>query len=132
MPPRSREETRGGDAAAAGTRAVEAACTWLRARSFAILERNYRIPEGEIDIIALDRETLCFVEVRSTSSSRWGGALASISDRKRRHLLRAARWYLSRLRTLPDEIRFDVVAIAWHGEAAPTAELVRGAFDASS
>ena len=79
--------------------------------------------------MAREDDTLCFIEVRSTSSLQWGGALATLTDHKRRRLLRAARWYLARLRSLPPEIRFDVVAIQWQ-QGSPSAELVRHAFDA--
>ena len=102
----------------------------LRSHGYVIERTNLRFPVGEIDIVARERHTLCFIEVRSTSSSYWGGPLASITDRKRRHLIRAAQWYLSRLRAMPSEIRFDVVAIEWSNEAAPATQLIRGAFTA--
>ena len=115
-----------------GQRGEQLALRLLASRGYIVEQRNVRFPVGEIDLIARDGHTLCFIEVRSVSSSSWGGALASITDRKRRHLIRAAQWYLSRFRELPPEIRFDVVAIEWgNGLAPPTVELVRGAFDAS-
>ena len=113
-----------------GRRGERLAVQWLRSQGYAIQETNVRFPVGEIDIIAREGEILCFVEVRSASSEAWGGALASITDRKRRHLVRAAQWYLARLRALPPETRFDVVAVDWRPGAAPALELVRGAFDA--
>jgi putative endonuclease len=102
----------------------------LRSLGYVIERTNLRFPVGEIDIVAHEQQTLCFIEVRSTSSSYWGGPLASITDRKRRHLIRAAQWYLSRLRAMPAEIRFDVVAIEWSHETAPSIQLLRGAFTA--
>ena len=115
-----------------GQRGEQLALRLLTSHGYIVEQRNVRFPVGEIDLIARDGQALCFIEVRSVSSSAWGGALASITDRKRRHLIRAARWYLSRCRGLPPEIRFDVVAIEWgDGLVPPTVELVRGAFDAS-
>jgi putative endonuclease len=97
-----------------------------------VIERtNVRFPVGEIDIVAREGQTLCFVEVRSTGSRQWGGPLASITDRKRRHLIQAARWYLSRFPAQSLAIRFDVVAIDWRADASASVELVRGAFDSS-
>lgn len=113
-----------------GRRGEQLAQQLLRSRGYTIEQTNLRFPVGEIDIVARDRQTLCFIEVRSTSSSYWGGPLASVTDRKRRHLIRAAQWYLSRLRALPPEIRFDVVAIEWSADASPSIELIRGAFTA--
>jgi putative endonuclease len=113
-----------------GRRAERLACDYLVAQGYAIVERNVRFPIGEIDIVAREGRTLCFVEVRSTSSQQWGGPLASITDRKRQRLLRCARWYLRYRPPQADELRFDVVAIEWREGAAPTVELVRGAFTA--
>ena len=89
-----------------------------------------RFPVGEIDIVAREGATLCFVEVRSTSSGRWGGPLASIVERKQRRIVQAARWYLKRRRVVQMDVRFDLVGIEWKN-GAPLVQLVRGAFDAS-
>lgn len=100
----------------------------LMASGYRIEATNVRFPVGELDLVAWEGHTLCFVEVRSTSSSQWGGPLASITEPKRRRLIRAAQWYLQGLRTLPSETRFDVVAITWEVAGAPRTELIRGAF----
>ncbi len=113
---------------ARGVRSEQLARHFLTSQGYAIRETNVRFPVGEIDVVAEEGQTLCFVEVRSTSSSRWGGPLASITDRKRQRLIRAAQWYLQRLRTLPPASRFDVVAIQWEGPQAPTIDLIRDAF----
>lgn len=111
-----------------GRRSEHVAATLLRARGYVIEQTNVRFPVGEIDIVARERETLCFVEVRATSSDQWGGPLASIDARKRHRILQAARWYLARLHELPCEIRFDVVAVAWDAQGRPEAELIQEAF----
>ena len=103
----------------------------LASRGYTIQASNVRFPVGEIDIVARDGQTLCFVEVRSRSSSRWGGPLETIQAQKRRRLIRAAQWYLSRQPSPLPEIRFDVLAIQWQGTEEPISELIRGAFDAS-
>ena len=114
-----------------GERAERMALHLLERRGYVIEARNVRFPVGEIDLVAREGQTLCFVEVRSASSLQWAGAVASITTEKQRRLLRAARWYLARLRTVPPEIRFDVVAVDWSHRDGPALELVRGAFDAS-
>ncbi len=121
---------RADDRLARGQRAEQLARQFLSAQGFVIEQANVRYPVGEIDLVAWDGQTLCFVEVRSTSSQRWGGPLASITDRKRRHLIQAARWHLQRLRQIPRDIRFDVVAVEWKAGDSPRVELVRGAFTA--
>ncbi|MBI1992134.1 MAG: YraN family protein [Candidatus Omnitrophica bacterium] len=113
-----------------GARSEELAARVLTSRGYRIAARNVRYPVGELDLVAWDGDTLCFVEVRATSSSQWGGGLASITPDKRRRLIRAARWYLARGAEPPREVRFDVVAIQWDVPASPTSELVQGAFTA--
>ena len=115
-----------------GKRAEQAACGLLAREGYVISERNVRFPVGEIDIVARDGSTLCFVEVRSTSSSQWGGPVASIDDRKRRRLVKAAHWYLHYCPVRAIETRFDVVAIEWRADDAPAMELVKGAFTADT
>jgi len=115
---------------ALGQRGERLARRFLAEQGYTIRQANVRFPVGEIDVVAQEAEVLCFIEIRSASSSRWGGALASITDRKRRRLIRAARWYLARLSELPPETRFDVVAIDWGTGAQHTIELIRAAFTA--
>jgi len=123
MSPRTVRQQRGQDSERVAVRL-------LQSEGYRIEATNVRFPVGEIDVIAWEGQTLCFVEVRSTTSTQWGGPLASIGGRKRQHLIRAARWYLSRCRTMPAETRFDVVAMTWTDPVRPAVELVRGAFDA--
>ena len=100
------------------------AAAFLSARGLAIVERNYRCRLGEIDLVSREGATTVFVEVRRRTSSSFGGAAASITSAKRLKLLRAARHYMSRLRTLP-QCRFDALLI--EGEP-PRIEWIRNAF----
>ncbi|MBI4597375.1 MAG: YraN family protein [Candidatus Omnitrophica bacterium] len=114
-----------------GRRGERIAAAHLRAQGYQIEETNIQFPVGEIDILAREGATLCFVEVRSASSEQWGGPLASVTSPKQRRLIRAAAWYLNRLPQWPPQCRFDVIAIGWRGAEEPSVELIRGAFDAS-
>ncbi len=107
-----------------GAEAETLAAAFLEARGLKILERNYRCRLGEIDLIACDGVTTVFVEVRRRASRAFGGAAASITATKRLKLLKAARHYMSRLRTLP-LCRFDALLI--EGEP-PRIEWIRNAF----
>src|SRR5690349_7285168 len=107
-----------------GREAEQMAAAFLESRGLTIVERNYRCRLGEIDLIAREGGTTVFVEVRQRSSSSFGGAAASITASKRAKLLRAARHYMSRLRTFP-QCRFDALLI--EGEP-PRFEWIRNAF----
>ncbi|HUP96665.1 MAG TPA: YraN family protein [Usitatibacter sp.] len=111
-------------AQAAGGAGEERAEAFLAAHGLAIVARNYRTKAGEIDVIARDGPTLVFVEVRVRSPNRFGGALASITPRKQRRIVAAARQFLMRLTPVPP-CRFDVIALE---DDAPV--WIRGAFDA--
>jgi len=78
----------------AGDAAEAAACARLEAAGCRILGRNVRYRVGEIDIVADDRGTLVFVEVRMRRSDRFGGAGGSVDVFKRRRLVRAAQHFL--------------------------------------
>ena len=118
---------------ARGDAAEDRALAWLTARGLRLVARNYRVARGprarggEIDLILSDRDgTLVFVEVRQRSSTRHGGAAASVGGIKQQRVLRAAQHYLQRLAT-PPPCRFDVLAI--DGEQI---EWLQAAFDAGS
>ena len=107
-----------------GAQAEALAATFLERRGLKVLARNYRCRMGEIDLVAQDGATVVFVEVRSRTSSAFGGARASITSAKRQRLLKAARHYLSRLGTLP-RCRFDALLV--EGDP-PRIEWLRDAF----
>ncbi len=100
----------------------------MQRQGLRLLTRNYRTPGrggGEIDLIMRGPDsTLVFVEVRSRSDARHGGAAASISIAKRRRIVFAARHYLMRLPSVPP-CRFDVVVVE-----PQSIEWMQGAFEA--
>ncbi len=93
-----------------------AAAEYLSGSGIKILDRNFRCPLGEIDLVAKDGHTIVFVEVRSRQPDGICSPEESISMRKRGRLTRAALWYLKQRGLLGSCARFDVVAIRWNGE----------------
>lgn len=91
-----------------------------------ILIRNFRCPVGEMDIIALEGETLIFIEVRSRSSQKFGWGEESIQPKKRIRLQRIAEYFiLTRKYKEWPPIRFDLVAIRWDKDH-PQTNWIRG------
>ncbi len=88
----------------------EAAARWLERQGYRIVERNHRNVAGEIDLVAEDGDTLCFLEVKARTDTRYGPALAAVGPRKRRRIARAAALYLA-MRGVEPPCRFDVLAI---------------------
>ena len=92
-----------------GREAEERAARHLERCGLRVIERNFRIRGGEIDLICRDGRTLVFVEVRLRSRSDYGGAGASITTSKQRRIVLAARHYLA---GQPEcDCRFDCVLI---------------------
>ncbi len=94
-----------------------------------IVERNYRTPVGEIDIIARDGRTLVFVEVKTRSSRLFGAPQEAVGPAKQRQILRSAQWYLSSCKKTDFPVRFDVIAVIQKGEV-PEIEHICDAFGA--
>jgi putative endonuclease len=93
-----------------GWLAEERAAHFLERQGFEVLERNVRTRVGEIDLIAVEGEVLCFVEVKARASDGLGSALESVDDDKRRRIARAASLWLARS-GWRGFCRFDVIAL---------------------
>jgi len=108
-----------------GQQAEDRACEHLQENGLRILQRNYRLRSGEIDIIGCDTTHIVFIEVRLRYNPNFGGALASVDWRKQQRIIRTAQHYLMCHATdLP--ARFDVIAISKDG----TLQWLQNAFDA--
>ena len=90
----------------------DAVCQMLIKHGYEILERNFTVRGGEIDIIARKNGTIAFVEVKTRKHDPLTSGEAAINYNKKKHLIYAAERYLSRLKE-PVNARFDV-AVAEH------------------
>lgn len=114
-----------------GTRAERAAAQFLRKLGYRILVRNFTCFLGELDLIALDKTTIVFVEVRSTEEADGTGPAASVDDAKQRRLTRLALFFLQRKKLLNHAARFDVLTVSWpNDKKEPTIEHFKNAFEA--
>jgi len=96
----------------AGNSGEDAALRYLTERGLTLVTRNYRCRAGEIDLVMLQQGVLVLIEVRYRESTEFGGAAASVTWRKQRRLIIAAKHLLltrADLRRYP--ARFDVVAV---------------------
>jgi len=111
-----------------GAQSESLAARLLKQRGYTILETNYRTPLGEIDIIARDRDTIVFVEVKARRSLGFGGPKWAVTPKKQRKISMVALYYLKTTRQSQSKARFDVVAIRSLAEP-PQVEIIRNAFD---
>jgi putative endonuclease len=101
---------------------------YLKQSGYKIIERNYRTPLGEIDIIAKEKKTIVFVEVKSRRSIRYGSPKWAVTPKKKRTLSMAALHYLKATRQTSSKARFDVIAIV-SNQDEPRIEIVKNAFE---
>ena len=100
------------DTRALGRRGEDLAVEYLERRGFRVLARNVHLRHAELDVVALERSALVFIEVRARSGARFGSAAESVDARKQRRIVAAASELLAR-GGLPRaaRIRFDVIAV---------------------
>jgi putative endonuclease len=104
---------------ALGQRAESLAARYLEDLGYVILARNWRRPEGELDLV-VGTEGLCvFVEVRSRTGTERGHPLETVDGRKRARVRRAARMYLEEERPAAAVFRFDVVGVTFALDDSP-------------
>lgn len=115
-----------------GMNAERLASDFLVAQGLRILCTNYRARRGEIDVVALEQRTICFVEVKYRQSNRFGAAVLFVSPQKIRALSIAASDFLCRngFNISSHSFRFDVLTI--EGSAPLTITWYRDAFDMPS
>jgi putative endonuclease len=94
-----------------GERGERAAALYLLLRGYRILERNYLCPPGEIDIVALKKGTIVFVEVRTRQEGALVDPIESINDIKLAHMIEAARYFLTVRGKSRACSRFDIISV---------------------
>jgi len=111
---------------ALGQLGEQLAATFLAEAGLTVLARNWRCPEGEIDIVALDGGTLVICEVKTRSGVRFGTPLEAISRPKARRLRRLAVAWARQSGSFFERIRVDVVSVLAAGPGQFSIEHVRG------
>jgi putative endonuclease len=97
-----------------GQRGERAAARYLRRRGYRILAVGDRLKHrDELDIVAVDGQTIVFVEVKTRSSASQGNPAEAVDAAKQRRLTRLALTFLKRHGLLERPVRFDVIAITW-------------------
>lgn len=114
----------------------ELAARHLLKNRYRIVMANFKVPigrnrrdalvTGEIDLIALDKDVLCFVEVKTRSSSEYSTPESAVNLRKQRQITRTAKVYRKIFQVSEMKARFDVISIVLANNAPPKIELFKG------
>ena len=113
----------------AGMRSQREAEEFLLSKNYRILERNYRIRTGEIDLIARDGDFIVFVEVKYRSGLKFGLPRESVNFAKQQKIIRTALHYISTKKLDNHDFRFDVIEVIEQAEST-TINHIENAFGA--
>lgn len=112
------------------------AAGFLTRSGYRMVMANFKVPvgrnrrgvsvSGEIDIIALDDEIICFIEVKTRSSDDFAAPIAAVDARKQRQITRTARVYRKVFNLKNIKFRYDAVSIVLNEKKAPKIELFKG------
>ena len=111
-----------------GKRGEEVAFQFLKKKGYRVIEKNYACKVGEMDIIAKEKDTLAFIEVKTRTSLAFGPPQLAVTPFKQRQLSKVALNFLTEKKLEDVKARFDVVAILLPPEKEEI-ELIRNAFD---
>jgi putative endonuclease len=111
-----------------GEKGESLAARHLKRQGYRIIEQNYRTNLGEIDIIAKEKGSIVFVEVKSRKTGRFGNPKWAVTPKKQRKISMVALQYLKTTRQHDAKARFDVVSIS-RVQGSPRIELVKNAFE---
>ena len=100
----------------------------LKKNGYKIIETNYLTKLGEIDIIAKDKDTIVFVEVKARRSVHFGSPKEAVSAQKQKKISMVALYYLKTTNQITAKARFDVVAVNLNRDK-PRVEIIKNAFE---
>jgi putative endonuclease len=111
-----------------GKKGEEVAVRFLKKSGYHIIQRNYACRMGEMDVIAKEKDTLVFVEVKTRTSTLFGSPQLAVNISKQKQISKVALNFLKEKHLEDVKARFDVVAILL-GPKGEQIELIRDAFD---
>lgn len=103
------------------------ACIFLKNQGYRIIGKNFRTRFGEIDIVAEDKKTICFIEVKSRSYTSYGLPEESVDGRKQEKIVKTALAYITANDITSTDMRFDIVSVDLKERKC---RLIRNAFSA--
>ena len=110
-----------------GKKGEEIAAKYLKKSGYKILEKNFRKPYGEIDIIAQKGENIAFVEVKTRKSDLYGTPAEFVTAKKQERIKKAAYIYIQE-NNLDAEFTFDIIEVYLNGEKQEKINHLIGAF----
>jgi putative endonuclease len=114
-----------------GAYGEDIACDYLIQKGYRVVERNFTCRAGEVDIIAMHKDIVVFVEVKTRSSDKFGLPSEAVSDAKQKKIVKTALYYMQSKRLLDYMCRFDVIEITAGEDNGHRVNLIQDAFQYS-
>lgn len=111
-----------------GKSGEEVALRYLKNKKYKIVEKGFRLFRGEIDIIAYDKKTLVFIEVKTRTRSDFGLPEESVTPSKQRQIRKIAQGYIDFHKIRDSGCRFDVIALLKTDKGAYSLRHIKNAF----
>ncbi|MEY3362322.1 MAG: hypothetical protein RL531_2041 [Actinomycetota bacterium] len=128
MPARGRRAP-GPDRRALGAAGEQAAADWYEAAGYRVLDRNWRVREGELDLVLLAADgAVVFCEVKTRTSVRFGAPVEAVTATKQRRVRTLAAQWLAANPGVGHGIRFDVASVLAAPDAPVVVEIVQAGF----
>ena len=111
-----------------GKSGEDIALAYLKKKKYRILERNFRFLRGEIDIIAYDKDTLVFIEVKTRKSRAFGSPEEAVTPQKQHQIRKIAQGFLVKNNLQDVECRFDVISLSFDEKEGCSIRHIKDAF----
>ncbi len=111
-----------------GKEGEKIAANFLKKNGYRIIDKNFRCPLGEIDIVAREKGAIVFVEVKTRKSSKLGYPEQAVGIKKQKKMSQLALWFMQKEKFIDTSARFDVVAITMLSSGNEI-KLFKNAFD---
>jgi putative endonuclease len=105
------------------------ASSFLKKNGFKILKKNFKTSFGEIDIIAMKKEVIHFIEVKTRSHNDYDSAVNAIDTHKMRHIARTAEWFLEHYHKNYAGSQIDACIVLFKEEQNPTIHLLENIYE---
>lgn len=109
-----------------GERGETLAARYLEKQGLVVLSKNWRCPEGELDLVLTDRNILIVCEVKTRTSDNYGTPAEAVDDAKAARIRRLARRWRALYHAAYVDTRYDIVAILWPPEGKPEIKHLKG------
>lgn len=115
-----------------GTFGEDMACSYLESNGYRIIERNFSCKAGEVDIIAMEGDTIAFIEVKCRTSTNYGSPSEAVSYYKQNRIVKTALFFMTKHKIFDYMCRFDVIEVLKEGNKDNLCiNLIKNAFEYS-